>query len=86
MRKTIKQLIESCVTISSENELLKAEIEKLCLDIRENTLKEAACNADADFNFSKEDASFYIHREDVEVYVINSSILDLPKDSIQIHE
>ena len=75
MRKTIKQLIESCVTISSENELLKAEIEKLCLDIRENTLKEVANNADDDYYISGK-----------KVYVINSSILDLPKESIEVYE
>lgn len=89
-RKTIKELIESCVTISSENELLKAEIEKLCLDIRENTLKEAASNADADYyisgNSDDESRISEYDLEAIEVYVINSSILNLPKESIQIFD
>ena len=89
-RKTIKELIEdldleyaiSNLSNSTASKILQRDILKLCLEIRENTLKEAASNADADYTEHKNgvDDPF------IEVYVINSSILNLPKDSIQIHE
>ncbi len=58
------------------------DVLKLLKLVRQKTLKEAANNADADYNFTED----FDRKtgQNIEVYVLKESILQLDKDSIEI--
>lgn len=89
MRKTFEDLIGQCAYSHDCGSFIEVVTKQECLQlmkqVREATLKEAANNADADFNVISEiPYDEIIPLKDVEVYVLKESILQLDKDSIEI--
>ena len=85
MKKTFKELVaelhksplrgyDFCIT--------DEEIIKLLQLVKEKTLEEAANNAEASCTIIND--AWDIKPDDIEVYVINSSILNLDKNSIEL--
>jgi hypothetical protein len=88
MKKTFKELVNEKFPYIFENVNEKDVIE-LMQQVRITTLQEAADNNDVDVQWmgwlaEKHIEKPFIPGEDYEVYVINSSILDLDKNSIEV--
>ncbi len=88
MKTNISELIDFYFNENQIEQFLpyvKKTVLNLCLQIRESSLKEAADNADADYNIINADIrnENYING-DIEVYVLKESILQLDKNSIEL--
>lgn len=95
MRKTFEDLIGQCAYSHDCGSFIEVVTKQECLQlmkqVREATLKEAANNADADFEplgwLAEQHSQIpFIEGDDYEVYVLKESILQLDKDSIEITE
>ena len=84
MKQTFEELLKGKRKLPNANgnyysEITVIELLKL---VRQKTLEEAANNADADYNITE---SFdRMTGENIEVYVLKESILQLDKDSIEV--
>lgn len=92
MRKTFEDLIGQCAYSHDCGSFIEVVTKQECLQlmkqVREATLKEAANNADADYNIIPQNTGCSMTGEKdkdiIEVYVLKESILQLDKDSIEI--
>jgi hypothetical protein len=87
MRKTFEDLIGQCAYSHDCGSFIEVVTKQECLQlmkqVREATLKEAANNADANYNIVNA-IDVMPTNLDIEVYVLKESILQLDKDSIEI--
>lgn len=90
MKKTFEELVElKHNNIVGETSyytpfLDDVQIVELMQQVRVATLQECADNNETDITWLRQDLMELKPGEDYEVYVINSSILDLDKDSIEL--
>lgn len=88
MKKTFDEVIELYMIENDINHYFDLSVEdwkKLMKFVREKSLIEAANNAEADYNLINVNMKQeYLREEDIEVYVLKQSILQLDKNSIEI--